>query len=93
MTADELLEVEKFGGLFMPPYQVACIMQVDIDLFNFAMQDNSTDIFKAYYKGFYKSLAELRTTIIAQAKAGSSPAQTIVLKQLEETINQLPNHG
>lgn len=92
MTADELLEIEKYGALFMPPYQVACIMQVDVDLFCFAMKDNTSEVFKAYYKGFYTSIAELRTTVLAQAKAGSSPAQTIILKQLEETINQLPNH-
>lgn len=92
MTEEELFEIEKYAGLLMPPYQVACIMQIDIDIFNFSMQDNTSDIFKAYYRGFYKSIAELRTTVLAQAKAGSSPAQTIILKQLEETINQLPRH-
>jgi hypothetical protein len=92
MTNDELIEIEKYGALMMPPYQVACIMQIDIDLFNFEMQNNSSEIFKAYYKGLYTSIAELRTTILAQAKSGSSPAQTIILKQLEETISQLPSH-
>jgi hypothetical protein len=92
MTNEELLEVEKYGGLFMPPYQVACIMEMDIDKFNFEMQDNTSAIFQAYYKGFYKSIAELRTTVLSQAKAGSSPAQNIILKTLEETINQLPKH-
>lgn len=92
MTEQGLLEIEKYAGLLMPPYQVACIMQIDIDMFNFYMQDNTSDIFKAYYRGFYKSLAELRTTILAQAKSGSSPAQTIILKQLEETMSQLPSH-
>jgi hypothetical protein len=43
----------------------------------------------AYFKGKYLSEAEIRRSIIQQAKQGSSPAQRIALKLIEENDNKM----
>lgn len=49
-----------------------------------AIQNPESAAYKAYRKGFLKSQLELRQRIFIDAKHGSSPAQALALKILDE---------
>jgi hypothetical protein len=88
MTKTE--EIEKFAGLLYTPEQVAVICQLDRDAFLAALEDPQSEEYQAYYRGLYLSEAEIRESILTHAKAGSSPAQQMALRFLDEVkISQL----
>lgn len=89
LTPELSIAIEKYAGLFMSPLQVATICEIEVDLFSMQLKEVDSPIFKAYYKGYYTTVAELRETIIGQAKAGSSPAQTQAIKMMNDLLFEI----
>jgi len=89
LSPDQLEAIEKFASNLIPPKSVANIIEVNEDLFMMELKNKDSDAYKSYFKGFYTTTSELRETIIGQAKAGSSPAQTQSLKFLDEVLIEL----
>jgi hypothetical protein len=75
--------------LFFSPTEVAAVLGVRKKEFLTALQDDTSAVYMAYFKGKYLSEAEIRRSIIQQAKQGSSPAQSIALKLIEENDNKM----
>lgn len=89
LTPEQLDAVEKYASNLLPPNSVAAIIEVDEDEFLLELKDKQSAVYKKYFRGFYTTTSELRETIIGQAKAGSSPAQTQSLKFLDEVLIEL----
>lgn len=84
MTDIQLDEVEKFAGLFMKPSDIAIILNIPESDFKSAINDSSTECFKRYHKGKLLSESELRKSVLTMAKQGSSPAQSLASKLIDE---------
>ncbi len=82
----ELEEIEKLGGLFMEPWEVAVILEVEMDPFEMQMEDRSSEAFKAYWKGFLKSKTEVMESVVQMAKRDSSPAQNLVKSDIDKIL-------
>jgi hypothetical protein len=89
-TPEQLAEIEEFGTLLFEPNEVAIILGIDTEAFHHELGDPESEVYKAYFRGFLKSKAELRKSIIRFAKQGSVPAQNVMIKMIEEIeLNQL----
>ena len=84
MTEAQLDEVEKFAGLFMKPSDIAIILNIPLADLRAALADSSTNCFQRYHKGKLLSEAELRKSVLTMAKQGSSPAQSLASKLIDE---------
>ncbi|WP_028521974.1 hypothetical protein [Runella limosa] len=84
ITQNVLEEIEVLAGLFMTPKAIAIIIEMDYDDFMDALEDESSDIHKRYYKGAYVAEATLRKSVIKLANQGSSPAQEMARKYVEK---------
>lgn len=81
MNADQLVELERLGGLQFQFSECGIILGVDnID----DLAKESPGVQLAYDRGRLKADAEVRTAILEQAKQGSTPAQ----KQMQVLIRQ-----
>ncbi|WP_428663493.1 hypothetical protein [Runella sp.] len=85
LTNEILLEIEEMAGLFMTPKAISIIVGIEESDFMDELEDEDSAIYKHYYRGHYKSEAELRTAVMRLAKQGSSPAQTLALKLWEQS--------
>lgn len=77
-----LEELERLAGLFFSPKQIAVILQFDLEKFKAHLLDDGSPLYEAYQRGKLSSEADLRESIIAIAKQGSSPAQTQAMELL-----------
>lgn len=84
LEESDLLEIEQYAALAFSPEQVEVIM-------GFAKGTVSEEktAEDAFMRGFLKTEAEVWKSIIEHAKAGSSPAQTLAVKRIEQTRNNL----
>jgi len=90
MDSTTLKEIEDLAGLNYTPAQIALIMGFeDADVRQW-MEDEASDFFRAFQKGFYTTDIALRKSIFKLADAGSSPAQSLARKIQEE--NELRRH-
>jgi hypothetical protein len=83
LTDQELAEVAAHAGLLFSPEDIAIIMGVDIEEFKRDFKLDGSPIRMAYLAAKLKAEAEIRKSIFNLAKAGSSPAQTLLLKLVE----------
>jgi hypothetical protein len=88
LSAEELASIEKWAALAFPPEKVELIL-------GFASGKLSTDqeADEAYQRGLLTSEAEVWKSIFEHAKAGSSPAQTLAIKRIEQTKANTFLHG
>ncbi len=84
MTDEQLNEIERLAGLFIKPADIALIVGLTAKDLEGMINFPQTDEFKAYYKGKLISMAELRKSVITLAKQGSSPAQSLAAKMLDD---------
>lgn len=82
LTTDQLAEVEELSAYFLSPEEIAIVLEVDSVDFEDALLDETGLIFRAYRKGYLKSKVELRKSIIALAKQGSGPAQSLATRMV-----------
>ena len=78
------------ASLLFLPEEIAIILEVDVADFDDALQDETSPAYRAYQKGKLSTKMALRKTIITQAKQGSSPAQTMALRILDDLESHEP---
>ncbi len=83
LTEEQLVEVEQFAAAFMKPYEIAIIMELG-PMFIAAIEDPCTAVSQAYQKGFLSSKYQVNRKIVDLAKAGSSPAQAMANKLIQD---------
>lgn len=84
MEQINLEEVAAFAALLYTPERVAMALELDYDEVEAAMMDRNHPFFRAYWKGYLSAEAPIRASIIKLAKNGSSPAQTLTVKMMEQ---------
>ena len=89
LTEAELAEIEKLGGLFMEPSEIAIILEVDDLKFFRLIYDPKHEAYKKYWKGFLLSKIKVRESEVALAQKDSSPAQTLVNGIIENLERKL----
>lgn len=80
LSDEELITIEKWAELAFSPHQVEILM----GFAHGTIQDDQKAQ-EAYQKGFLMTEAEVWKSIFEHAKAGSSPAQTLAIKRMEQT--------
>lgn len=68
----------------MKPEDAALIMGIDTDEFKIELEDQGSELSRAYKKGFLLSKIEINKSIVLHAKAGSSPAQSLAARFINE---------
>lgn len=84
LTSDQLTELESLASYFFTPDECAIVLGIDTDDLEMALMDDDHPAYAAYQRGKLKSKLELRKSILTLAKQGSSPAQTMALRLLDE---------
>jgi hypothetical protein len=80
MDNTTLKQVEELGSLNYTPKEIALIIGAGDEEVLAWMEDESSPFFRAYMKGFYTTDIAVRKSIFKLAAAGSSPAQSLVMK-------------
>jgi Asp-tRNA(Asn)/Glu-tRNA(Gln) amidotransferase C subunit len=84
LTKEELNEIEKLSSLLFTPEEIAAVIEQDEEDFLEEIEDKKSEIRKRYMKGYLLTKAEIRQSEINMAKRDSSPAQTLIDKQIEK---------
>ena len=82
-TETFLSDLESYATLMFTRAEIAVIMEVDPRELELLLQDSGTPACRAFSRGRLKREAELRKGIFDLAANGSSPAQTLALKLIE----------
>lgn len=77
ITQEDLGQIEVLAGLFFTPAEIALMLEMKVQDMKDEMQDEESDIYRAFNCGRLQSEADLRKSIVKLAKSGSSPAQTM----------------
>ncbi len=85
-TEEILNSVERMAGAAFTLEDIADIIETDATILHIAMEDKTHPFRKAYRKGFLQRQLELRERIFKDAKHGSSPAQTIANRLMDDVI-------
>lgn len=78
LNSDQLNQITELAKLFYTPAEVCTIQELDPKYFEAHMANPHSEIFKAYWRGWYISEVEFRKEVKRIAMLGSSPAQTLV---------------
>ncbi|MGB0521415.1 MAG: hypothetical protein ACPGJS_00575 [Flammeovirgaceae bacterium] len=84
LSKEQYKELEQFAGVFFSIQEIATVMELDGEALKHAYEDPSSDIHQTIQRGRLKQEAELRKIIFNLAKGGSSPAQNLALKIIQE---------
>lgn len=88
MNEELVPQVEKLASLGYSKQQVATMLGLSYIEVNMWMEDRDSSFFKAYWKGYYTTDIRLRESILKLALAGSSPAQTMSKRAMDEALNK-----
>ena len=78
-----ITEVETYASLMFSKEEIAVILEVDPAELAVLVQDQDNPVFRAFRRGRLKREAEVRKGIFDLAQNGSSPAQTMAIKLIE----------
>lgn len=82
---NELLEqLEILGGLYYDADAVAKILEKPLADVKAMLNVEGSVEYNAYWRGYYTTNKRLREQIMKSAEFGSSPAQTLLLKLIDE---------
>jgi predicted DNA-binding protein YlxM (UPF0122 family) len=84
LTPEQLSNVERMAAAAFSIAEIAEVLEVNADLLHSCVDMPDHPIRKAYRTGQLRRQLELRERIFKDAKNGSSPAQTIAQKLLDE---------
>lgn len=90
ITAEQLQTVEDMAGTGFTPEQIAEVLEVPADQFMALYRNQGSEVYKRYRKGFLEAEFKLRVRIFKDAGNGSSPAQTLAKKILDECAYKNP---
>ncbi len=68
--------VERCGAALSKPSELARILGIPAEKVKTALQDQDSELYQLYYSGLETTKLELKESVIAIARQGSSPAQT-----------------
>jgi hypothetical protein len=90
-TKEQLNEIQNYGASLFDVEVIAICMQLDEAILINELLNKASEVYKAYYSGFYQTEANLRKVILKQALNGSSQAQSLFLKYKDtcEKTNKL----
>lgn len=96
ITIEELKDndykmIEELASCGFPPEEVADVIEVDQDVLVKAFNDKTSRLYKAYRKGILLSEYTLRQRIFKDANNGSSPAQSLAKKILDDCFYKISN--
>lgn len=89
LTKEQLEALEDYAYNLITLDLVAIMMEVDVIDLRAAIEDDSTEEHRAYYRGYGRMLLETRKSIIRSAQNGSNPALVELLQLLREFENSL----
>lgn len=84
-----LAMIELMGGTGFNPEQIAEVLEVDETIFLEEFASKNSIIYKRYRKGFLESELKLRMRILKDAGHGSSPAQAMAKKIMDECLHKM----
>lgn len=84
LTKEQLDQVRQLAALFYTPKQIAIMLELDFSYLHTAMSIEESDVYKAYWAGWFQSDMEYRKQVKRLADLGSSPAQTLLGKIIED---------
>jgi hypothetical protein len=79
-------KVKRMAAAAFSIAEIADVLELPVKDIKVAMNDEESPLFKAYRSGYLTRQLELRERIFKDARNGSSPAQTIAHKLLEDVI-------
>jgi len=82
-TENFLTDLESYAALMFNRSEIAVIMEVDTAELAELLSETQSPAFRAFQRGRLKREAELRKGIFDLAQNGSSPAQTMAIKLIE----------
>jgi hypothetical protein len=92
---NELIEfldtVEEMAANGFSPEEIAEVTESDKEKFIKSFRDPESILYKRYRKGFLQASLKLRQRIFLDAGHGSSPAQTLAKKILDDAEYKLNN--
>ena len=92
LTKQQSEELENMAYLLIPLELISFNLEIPLTVFRNELMDSSSDIYRAFYKGYLKQKIELHTGIISAARNGSNPAQEQVRMMLQKIESEL-KHG
>lgn len=92
LTTEQSKELEQMAYLLIPIELIAFNMEIPLLAFREELQNSSSDIYHAFYKGYLKQKIELHNGIITASRNGSNPAQEQVRLMLQKLESEL-KHG
>lgn len=82
----QLLEyITRLAAAAFTEKEISIALEIKIALIKLWMNDEDSDFFKAVMKGKLETQLKLRERIIKDAGNGSSPAQTLAIKIIEDS--------
>jgi len=93
LSNEELTEISRMGAAAYTPNQVCFAMGFSKEEFGVQMKNEDSELCAAYYKGFYSSELVIRESVFQLARNGSSPAQTLALKNFDDTRKSIKKDG
>ena len=92
LTEEQLKELEALGALHFSPRECAIILKCAIKEFIDEIEDISSELAMTYQRGKLRAEAEVRKTILTQARQGSMPAQKQMLARIEQSRKKEKNY-
>jgi len=84
LTEDEQTNLSHFAELLFSDEQLAALLEMHPKEFRIEMMKKGSAIYKTVTASRIKSEASVREGVLAMAQRGSTPAQTIALKYVEQ---------
>lgn len=85
ITSEDLKQITALAALFFTPKQVAVMLEIREDFMLNEMDHEDSSTYRAFQSGWLQGEVDLRTSIMRNVKAGSSPAQTMALDLLNKS--------
>ena len=90
MQENDIPQITELANLLFAPQDIAVILGIDdIEGFRMACGKIGTTEYQAYNAGRLQQEVILRRSILTLAKQGSSPAQTLAKKMLDESAAKI----
>jgi hypothetical protein len=93
LVDDQLEHITRMAAAAYSPVQIAFAMGLDKEAFKAEISNPDSPANIAFWKGFYSSELAIRESAFNLARNGSSPAQTLALKQFDEILKTMKKDG
>jgi predicted DNA-binding protein YlxM (UPF0122 family) len=89
LTDEHLLMLEEMGATGFSVNEIAEVLEIVADVLEESFKDKESIVYKRYRKGYLSSQLKLRQRIFLDASHGSSPAQTLAKKIMDDAEYKL----